>query len=92
MYKITNRQKRNADALFVKIKPSTLKGKKIDVFDIQGNKIASIGALGYMDYDLYLKTKGLAYANERRRLYQIRHAKDRTKKGSAGYYADKILW
>jgi hypothetical protein len=92
MYKITNRQKRNADALFVKIKPSTLKGKKIDVFDIEGNKLASIGALGYMDYDLYLKTKGLAYANERRRLYQIRHAKDRTKKGSAGYYADKILW
>lgn len=92
MYKITNRQKRNADALFVKIKPSTVKGKKIDVFDIEGNKIASIGALGYMDYDLYIKTKGLAYANERRRLYQLRHAKDRTKKGSAGYYADKILW
>jgi hypothetical protein len=92
MYKITNRQKRNADALFVKIKPSTLKGKKIDVFDIEGNKLASIGALGYMDYDLYLKTKGLAFANERRRLYQIRHANDRNKKGTAGYYADKILW
>ena len=32
MYKITSRQKRNADALGVIIKPSTLKGKKIDVF------------------------------------------------------------
>jgi hypothetical protein len=92
MYKITNRQKRNADALFVKIKPSTLKGKKIDVFDIEGNKITSIGALGYMDYDSYLKTKGIKFANERRRLYQIRHANDRNKKGTAGYYADKILW
>lgn len=92
MYKITNRQKRNADALFVKIKPSKLKGKKIDVFDIQGQKIASIGALGYMDYDSYIKTKGMAYANERRRLYKIRHANDRNKKGTPGFYADKILW
>ena len=91
MYKITPRQKRNADALGVIIKPSTLKGKKIDVFK-NGIKIASIGALGYMDYDSYIKTKGIKFANERRRLYQIRHANDRNKKGTAGYYADKILW
>jgi hypothetical protein len=92
MYKITARQKANANALNVVIKPSTVKGKKIDVFNKQGVKIASIGALGYMDYGLYIKTKGLAYANERRRLYKIRHANDRNKKGTPGYYADKILW
>ena len=91
MYKITSRQKRNADALGVIIKPSTLKGKKIDVYK-NGQKIASIGAIGYNDYDSYIKTKGITYANERRRLYQIRHANDRNKKGTAGYYADKILW
>ena len=52
MYKITPRQKRNANALGVIIKPSTLKGKKIDVFK-NGIKIASIGALGYKDYSIY---------------------------------------
>ena len=45
-----------------------------------------------MDYDSYIKTKGMAYANERRRLYKIRHANDRNKKGTPGFYADKILW
>jgi hypothetical protein len=91
MYKITTRQKNNANALNVVIKPSTVKGKKIDVYK-NDVKIASIGALGYMDYDSYIKTKGLAYANERRRLYKLRHKNDRNKKGSAGFYADKILW
>lgn len=92
MYKITQRQKRNAAALNVIIKPSNLKGKKLDVFNKEGKKIASIGSIGYKDYDIYLKEKGLIFANERRRLYQIRHANDRNIKNSAGYYADKILW
>ena len=91
MYKLTARQKSNATALNVVIKPSTVKGKKIDVYK-NDVKIASIGALGYMDYDLYIKTKGLAYANERRRLYKLRHKNDRNKKGTPGFYADKILW
>ena len=55
-------------------------------------KISEIGAIGYMDYDGYLRTKGLAFANERRRLYRIRHERDRNRRGTAGYYADKILW
>jgi len=91
MYKITQRQEDNANKLGVRITTSTNKAKKIDVYK-NGNKIASIGAMGYKDYDLHLKEKGLAYANERRRLYRIRHANDRTKVGTAGYYADKILW
>jgi hypothetical protein len=92
MYKITDRQAKNADRLKVIIRPSKNSKKKIDVYDLKGNKLVSIGAAGYMDYDLYIKNKGLAYANERRRLYKIRHSADRTKKGSAGYYADQILW
>jgi len=32
------------------------------------------------------------YANVRRKLYKIRHKKDRLKRGTAGFYADKILW
>jgi hypothetical protein len=91
MYKITKRQISNALNLGVTIKPSTNKSKKIDVFK-NGQKIASIGAMGYMDYELYLNSLGKEYADERRRLYKIRHANNRNKIGTAGYYADKILW
>jgi hypothetical protein len=91
MYKITARQKLNALKLRVKIEPSNNKNKKIDVYK-DGVKIASIGATGYKDYDIHLKENGIVYANERRRLYRLRHKSDRTKTGTAGYYADKILW
>ena len=92
MYKITNRQYANAKRLGVTIKPSKIKGKKLDVFDRQGNKLASVGALGYKDYDIHLAEKGRLFADSRRKLYKIRHNADRHKKGSAGYYADQILW
>jgi len=46
--------------------------KKIDVFK-NGRKVGSIGAIGYGDYPTFIKTKGKAYADERRRLYHIRH-------------------
>jgi hypothetical protein len=91
MYKITNRQKRSAESLGVTIKPSTNKSKKIDVFK-NGKKIASIGAMGYKDFDIHLKESGKAFAEERRRLYKIRHANNRNKIGTAGFYADRILW
>jgi hypothetical protein len=91
MYKITDRQRLNAQSLGVAIKPSTNKSKKIDVFN-NGKKIASIGAMGYKDFDIHLKESGRAYAEERRRLYQIRHKDNRNKKGTPGYYADRILW
>jgi hypothetical protein len=90
-YSITNYTKQQAKKLGVVVKPSLLKGKKIDVFK-NGEKIASVGAIGYSDYPTYIKTKGKAYADERRRLYKIRHSKDRNVKGSDGYYADKLLW
>jgi hypothetical protein len=91
MYKITDRQKRNAASLGVIIKPSTNKSKKIDVFK-NGQKIASIGAMGYKDFDIHLKESGKAFADERRRLYKIRHKDNRNKIGTPGYYADRILW
>ena len=91
-YKITNYTKRQAKKLGVEVKPSSVKGKKIDVFNKKGKKIASVGALGYMDYPNYIKKKGKKYADERRRLYKIRHKNDRNKSGTNGYYADKLLW
>lgn len=90
MYKITDYSKEQAKKLNVEIKPSTNKNKKIDVFK-DNKKIASIGAIGYLDYPNYLKiNKDLA--NEKRKNYKARHEKDRKKKGTPGFYADKILW
>lgn len=82
---------KNAEILGVTIKPSKISGKKLDVFK-QNTKVASIGASGYEDYHSYIDKKGITYANERRRLYKIRHNKDRKNVGSAGYYSDNILW
>ena len=90
-YRIKQYSKNQAKKLGVTIKPSKLKGEKIDVFK-NNKKLVSIGAIGYKDYPTYIKEKGKKYADERRRLYKIRHKKDRNIKGSAGYYADKILW
>ena len=91
MYHITNYSKNKAKELNVIIKPSKNKNKKLDVFK-DGKKIASVGAIGYMDYPNYIETKGLKYANERKKLYKIRHSKDLNKTNSNGFYANKLLW
>ena len=90
-YTIKNYTKQQAKKLGVKVIPSKRKGKKIDVFK-GDKKVASVGAIGYNDYPTYIQKKGKKYAEERRKLYKKRHQKDRTKKGSAGYYADRLLW
>jgi hypothetical protein len=90
-YSITSYTKKQAKKIGVEVKPSKVKGKKIDVFK-NGKKVASVGAIGYGDYPTYIRTKGKKYADERRRLYKIRHQSNRTKVGSNGYYADKLLW
>jgi len=91
MYKIKRYTQTQAKKLGVQVKPSKLKGKKLDVFK-NGKKVASVGAKGYSDYPTYIQTKGKKYADERRRLYKLRHKSDRTKLGTPGYYADKLLW
>ena len=91
MYNIKNYTKEKAKELNVKIKPSTNKKKKIDVFK-DGRKIASIGAIGYSDYPTYIESKGIKYADERRKLYKIRHNKDLKQIGSNGWFASNLLW
>ena len=91
MYQITNYTKQKAKDLNVKIKPSTNPKKKIDVYK-DHKKIASIGSIIYDDYPTYLIKKGKPYADEKRRLYKLRHSKDRNVFGSNGYYADQLLW
>ena len=92
MYTILPYTKKKAKQLKVIVEPSERKNKKIDVYDKDGYYIVSIGAYGAMDYPNYLKYFGKKIADERRRLYKIRHKKDRIIKGTAGYYADKLLW
>jgi hypothetical protein len=91
-YHITKYTYDQAKKLGVTVKPSTVKGKKIDVFNKKGEKLASVGALGYADYPTFMATLGKEYADRRRKAYKMRHEKDRHVRGSAGFYADKLLW
>jgi len=91
-YRISQYTKNQAKKLNVVVKPSSVKGKKIDVFSKKGKKLASVGALGYNDYPTFIRKKGIEYADVRRSLYKMRHEKDRHERGTAGYYADKLLW
>jgi hypothetical protein len=87
MYTITEYTQQKAKKMGLQVKPSTLKGKKIDVYK-DDKKIASIGAIGYKDYPNYIKEEGKAYADERRRLYKLRHKNE----GLRGKLASALLW
>ena len=88
-YKITDYSYQQAKKLNVEIKPSSNKKKKIDVFK-NDKKIASIGSISYNDYPTFIIKKGLDYANQRKKLYRLRHKKDLN--SGNGYFANKILW
>jgi hypothetical protein len=88
-YKITEYSKSQAKKLGVDIKLSTSKTKKIDVFRGK-EKIASVGQKGYKDYPSYIQEKGKAYADERRRLYRLRHKNDLNSEN--GKWSSRILW
>lgn len=91
MYSITTYTRQQAKRLGVQVRPSRVKGKKIDVFK-QGKKVASVGALGYKDFPTFKKYDGVAVALKKQRAYKKRHAKDRQRLGTPGYYADQLLW
>lgn len=99
-YKITQYTKDKAKALGVVVKPSTNKRKKIDVFDKEGNKLASIGGIKkdgtpYMDYPNYKKKIGKEKADIKRKNYLKRHAKEpkiKNGKRTPSYYSDVLLW
>ena len=83
----TNLQKARAKAakLGVSIKPSTLKYKKLDVYNKDGDKVASVGDIRYSDFNQHGDS-------ERRRRYKARHEKHRHLVGTPSYFADRILW
>jgi hypothetical protein len=79
--------------LGVSVKLSTNPHKKLDVYHNKTKKkIASIGASGYADYPTFMKMCGVRCARRKRRSYKRRHEKDRHRRGTNGYYADKLLW
>jgi len=90
-YHITNYTYQQARKLGVQVQPSKNKTKKLDVYR-HGKKVGTIGAYGMNDYPTYIKKNGKTFANTRRRLYKIRHKKDRTRRWSNGWLADKLLW
>ena len=77
--------KRKAAKLGVTVRASTVKHKKLDVYSKSGEKLASIGDIRYSDYNRHKD-------DERRKRYKARHESTRHRKGSASFYADKILW
>jgi len=88
MYVISQYTKQKARANNLEVKPSVKPFKKIDVFN-SGNYITSIGDNRYADYPTYLEVKGKTFADKRKKLYHIRHKKD---KGQAGKLAKLLLW
>jgi hypothetical protein len=91
MYVITDYTKSQANKLGVTVKPSSKKGKKIDVYKAD-KKIASIGDIRYSDYPHYIKSDGKTVALKHREAYRIRHKKDMSVIGSPGYFSGKLLW
>lgn len=87
-YEITEYSRRRAKELGVEIRPSTEKGKKIDVFK-NGKKIVSIGDIFYGDFPTYIKKYGKEYAENRRMLF---HLRKKNEKGLASFYSKRILW
>ncbi len=81
---LLNKAQRKAKKLGVKVKLSTRKNKKLDVFK-NNKKVGSIGDIRYSDFNIHKDKK-------RRMLYKKRHNKYRNKVGTNSYYADKILW
>lgn len=96
-YKIKKLQIDKANELGVKIRPSTNKNKKVDVY-IRDKKIYSIGGAGYNDYATYIKDKNVSKedAEKRRISYIARHSKepkiDKDGEFTKSLYADEILW
>ena len=91
MYTIKNYTYKKAKHLGLRVRPSTDKTKKIDVYK-KGEKVATVGAYGMNDFPTYMKKKGVKFAKTRRRLYKKRHEKDRHDKFSNGWFADQLLW
>lgn len=92
MYRILPYTYRKASELGVMVFPSDHPHKKIDIYDHRGIYLFSGGAKNAMDFPHYIEQNGKEYANERRRLYRIRHKKELKKPNTRGWYIAHLLW
>ena len=79
-----SRVKANARKIGVTVKPSTRKGKKIDVFRGE-KKLASIGDASMADFTKHRD-------EQRRKNFKSRFQKQRVKVGTPAYFSDRLLW
>ena len=91
-YIITNYSYVKAKQLNLIIKSSKNKDKKIDVYDINNDFLQSIGDIRYNDYPNYCIIYNKQYADERKRLYHIRHKKGINIVNSKQYLSANLLW
>ncbi len=91
-YQITDYTRQRAKLFNVLVKPSNKNFYKIDIFDINGKYITSIGDRRYFDFPKFIEEEGIESAMNHRRLYLLRHAKDISKIGSRGWWAGVLLW
>lgn len=89
-YEIQHQQIKAAKSHDLTIRPSEVRGKKIDVYQ-RGKKIASIGARGYDDYWTLINQGKRGKAGAKRRNFLAR-SKSWTEKFSPGWLAREILW
>ena len=89
-YKIKPYSYDQAKKLGVQIKPSMNPNKKIDVYK-NNQFLYSIGDINYNDFPTYLETEGEDFANNRRRLYRMRHKRDDVP-NTRGWFSIRILW
>lgn len=92
MYDLTEYTINQAKKLGVLVAPSKNPKFKIDVYNLKGEYLTSGGDPKYGDFPHYLETHGKAFADERRRLYYIRHRKEIENENSRGYLIAKLLW
>lgn len=93
MYQILQYTKDRARDLGVVVLPSKVGVHKLDIFDPKMKLyIGSVGDVRYSDYPHYIESHGKQYADQRRRLYKIRHEANRHKIGTPSFWADKLLW
>ena len=91
-YNITQYSYDKAKKLNLIIKQSKNTNKKIDVYTINNEFLHSIGDIRYNDYPNYCIIYNKQYADERRRLYHIRHKKGINIINSKQYLSANLLW
>jgi hypothetical protein len=97
MYIIQPYTYQQAERKSVFVVPSNNPNKKIDVYSENGNFLCSAGDIHYLDYPTYLEMEknGVApvgLAEERRKLYRIRHSKELKRFGTPSWASWNLLW